>query len=632
MRRISHLLCSLFAAVSFSVAAAPPSLDELLKPTQHDLVSISPGGTYIAATFRKTENKEDKMMMVIIDRATGKPVRLLDPEERGGVDRIWWANDQRLFLMNSRYGRKFAQQYLEGYVLAINVDGTRKRVVHGSLIDSLIDDDDSILVEFCAKRTLKGCMSYIEKTDNDGSRNGKRIVDSPDDRSNFYADNAGQVRFAYSWDDEDSQKVWLMKAGQWTIFNDERESGVEIEPFGSTRDGSAAFLYSERKSGPNVIEKYVFATGERTVVMSDPLLNPAFLVWSADRREPIGAAYGTGVPRARFWNPNDPDAKLLRQLEAAFPDDAVSFSSGSRDGRHLIIAVSSDRDPASYYLMDRDKKTTTLLARAKPWLNPETLARAQPFTIKARDGLELNGYLTLPVDAKAAPPLVVLPHGGPYDIEDEWFYDEEVQILAAHGYAVLRVNFRGSGGYGRSFVEAGRRQWGKTMQDDVTDATRWAIAQGKIDPQRICIFGSSYGGYASLMGIVREPTLYRCAISTAGATDLNITRKWGDTHQSEYGRHYLDTYVGDDPEELFENSPLKHVSKIQVPVLLVHGEHDPRVSFEHAKAMQAAMQKAGKPVETYFFANETHGIYSEKNRKEYYDRVLSFLSAHLKKN
>lgn len=630
MRRISHLLSSLVAAASFSAVAAPPSLDELLKPAQHDLVSISPGGTYIAATFRKTENKEDKMMMVIIDRATSKPVRLLDPEERGGVDRIWWANDERLFLMNSRYGRKFAEQYVEGYVLAINVDGTRKRVVHGSLIDSLVDDDDSILVGFCAKRTLKGCMSYIEKTDNDGSRNGKRIVDSPDDRSNFYADNAGQVRFAYSWDDEDWQKVWLMKNGQWTIFNDERETGVETKPFGSSRDGSAVFLYTERKSGPDAIEKYVFATGERTVAMSDPVLDPAFTVWSADGREPIGAAYGTGVPRARFWNPNDPDAKLLRQLETAFPEDAVWFSSGSRDGQHLIIGVSSDRDPGSYYLMDRAKKTTALLARAKPWLNPETLARAQPFAFKARDGLELNGYLTLPIDAKGMPPLVVMPHGGPYWVQDGWGYDEEVQILAANGYAVLRVNFRGSDGFGWSFIEAGRKQWGRKMQDDVTDATRWAIAQGKIDPQRICIFGSSYGGYAALMGVVREPTLYRCAISTAGATDLNITRKWGDTHQTEGGRYYLDNYIGDDPEELFENSPLKHVAKIQVPVLLVHGEHDPRVSFEHAKAMQAAMQKAGKPLETYFFGNETHGIYGDENRKVYYERVLSFLSAHLK--
>ncbi|MCC7247934.1 MAG: S9 family peptidase [Lysobacter sp.] len=632
MRRISHLLSSLIAAACFSVAAAPPSLEELLKPAQHDLVSISPGGTYIAATFRKTENKEDKMMMVIIDRATGKPVRLLDPEERGGIDSISWANDQRLFLVNSRYGRKFAQQYLEGYVLAINVDGTRKRVVHGSLIDPLVDDDDNILVEWCSKLTLKGCMSYIEKTDNDGSRKGKRIVDSPDDRSFFYADNAGQIRFAYSWDDESWQKVWLLKSGQWTMFSDERETGVETKPIGSSRDGSAVFLYTERKSGPDAIEKYVFATGERTVAMSDPVLDPAFVVWSADRRQPIGAAYGTGVPRARFWDTNDPDAKLLRQLEAAFPEDAVLFSSGSRDGQHIVVVVFSDRDPGSYYLMDRAKKTTALLARAKPWLNPETLARAQPFAFKARDGLELNGYLTLPVDAKGIPPLVVMPHGGPYWVQDEWGYDEEVQILAAHGYAVLRVNFRGSDGFGWNFINAGRKQWGKKMQDDVTDATRWAIAQGKIDPQRICIFGTSYGGYAALMGVVREPTLYRCAISTAGATDLNITRKWGDTHQTEGGRHYLDTYIGEDPAELFENSPLKHVAKIQVPVLLVHGEHDPRVSFEHAKAMQAAMQKAGKPLETYFFANETHGIYSDKNRKEYYDRVLRFLSANLKKN
>ncbi len=621
-----------FLAASLSVSAAPPTLDELLKPAQHDLVSISPGGSYIAATFRKTENKEDKMMMVIIDRKTGKPVRLLDPEERGGVARIWWANDERLFLMNSRYGRKFAQQYTEPYVLAINADGTRKRVLTSTLIDSLPDDDDSILIERCSKRTLNGCMSYIEKTDNDGSRKGDRIVDSPDDRSFFYADNMGQVRFAYSWDDEDEQKLWLLKAGKWEIFNDERESGIEVMPFGSSRDGAAAFMRSERKVGPDVIEKYVFATGERTVVMSDPVHNPTFTVWSADGRQPIGVAYGAGVPRARFWDASDPDAKLLRQFEAAFPEDAVMFAGGSRDSQHVLLQVWSDRDPASYYLLDRASKKTALLAREKPWLNPESLAKSQPISFKARDGLELHGYLTMPLAVSGGSvPLIVMPHGGPYDVRDTWFYDEEVQILAAHGYAVLRVNFRGSGGFGRSFIAAGHRQWGKKMQDDVTDATRWAIAQGKIDPARICIFGSSYGGYSALMGVVREPDLYRCAISTAGATNLNITRKWGDTHRSEYGRNYLDTQVGDDPNELYEQSPIKHIAKIQVPVLLVHGRHDPRVSFEHAKAMQEAMAKAGKPLETYFFGNETHGIFDDENRKEYYDRVLKFLASSLKK-
>lgn len=646
-RRAKHaafawLAVSVSLLVSLSVsplAAAPPALDELLKPAQHDLVTISPGGSYIAATFRQTVNKEDKMMLVIIDRKTGKPLHRFDPEERGGIARIWWANDERMFLMNSRYGQRFAQQYIEPYVLAINADGSRKRVLTGALVDSLPDDDDSILIERCAKRTLDGCMSYIEKTDNDGSRKGDRIVDSPDDRSNFYADNIGQVRFAYSWNDEDEQKLWLLKGGQWEMFNDETKTGVEVEPIGSSRDGAAVFLWSERASGPDVIEKYVFATGERTVVMSDVQQDPVYIVWSADGRQPIGAAYGTGVPRARYWDAADPDAKLLRQLESAFPEDAVSFAGGSRDGQHVLLQVWSDRDPGSYYLLDRAKKTTSLLVREKPWLNPEDLARSQPISFKARDGMQIHGYLTLPLATASAssmsvsstpPPLVVMPHGGPYNIRDHWFYDEEVQILAAKGYAVLRLNFRGSSGFGRSFAEAGRREWGGKMQNDVTDATRWAIAQGKIDPKRICIFGSSYGGYAALMGVVREPELYRCAVSTAGATDLNLTRKWGDTHRSEYGRHYLDTYVGDDPADLYERSPIKHVAKIQAPILLVHGRHDYRVSFEHAKAMQAAMEKAGKPMETYFFGNETHGIYDDENRKEYYDRVLRFLDTHLR--
>jgi dienelactone hydrolase len=620
----------LFASIS--TFAAPPALDELLKPAEHDLLSISPGGSYIAATFRETVNKEDKMMLVIFDRASGKPLRRLDPDEKGGVARIWWANNERMMLMNSRVGDRVEQAYLEPYVLAINVDGSRKRVLNGALIDSLVDDDDSILIERCAKRTLNGCMSYIEKTDNDGSRNGKRIVDSPDDRSNFYADNAGQVRFAYSWDDEGMQKLWLLKAGQWTIFNDERQTGIEIVPFGSSRDGASVFLRAERKDGPDAIEKYVFATGERTVVMSDPLLDPAFIVWSADGRQPIGAAFGLGIPRARFWDTNDPDAKLLRQLEKAFPEDVVVFHSGSRDGQHVILFVWSDRDPGSYYLLDRVSKKTSLLLREKSWLNPADLSASEPVSLKARDGLEIHGYVTMPVaPGISPPPLIVMPHGGPFGIRDTWYYDEEVQILTANGYAVLRVNFRGSGGFGRSFVEAGYRQWGKKMQDDVTDATRWLIAQRKIDPERICIFGSSYGGYAALMGVAREPDLYRCAISTAGVTDLNLMRKWGDIQRRKSGRHYLDTQIGDDTNALYEHSPTKHAGKIDAKVLLIHGEHDQRVSFEHAKAMQAALEKAGKSVETYYFGNETHGIYGKENRREYYGRVLRFLETNLRK-
>lgn len=622
-RMFSGLGALLWCAMA---SAAPPSLEMLLKPSDHTLMTLSPGGTYIAVTTRV----DDRVMLAILDRRTSKVVRLLDPQKDGAIEHMVWANDERLFVRNSRTGYSVEQAYLEPYIMSINADGTRRRAFHADIVDMLIDDSEHILVARCAKSSLKGCWNYVQRTDNEGGRGGPRLAEAPMVDAHFMSDNVGQVRFAYSWDDADVQQLWMLDGGSWAQINDEAVTGIEVTPIGVSRDGRSGFLRSERTRGPDVIERVVFATGVREVVMGDPKLDPLHILWSADGTQPIGAAYGLGVPRARFWDASDPDAKVLLQLEAAFPDDAVAFTSGTRDGQHAIVSVWSDVDPGSYYLFDRDAKSTSLVARATPWLSPDQLAPSRPFAFTARDGIEITGYLTLPLAAVGRPPLVVMPHGGPFGVRDSWSYDEEVQTLAAHGYAVLRVNFRGSGGFGRSFEESGYRQWGRAMQDDVTDATRWAIAQGHGDAGTICIWGSSYGGYAALMGAAREPDLYRCLIATAAVTDLNLSWRWGDTRRSRWGRHFMAQAIGTDQKELHELSPVKHAASIRADVLLVHGKRDSRVSFEHAKAMLAAFERVGKRVEHDFIVNETHGIYGDANRLAYYRQVLAFLDARLR--
>jgi len=618
-----------WAASHAAAAATPPSLEQILRPSRHTLVEISPGGRYIGATLREPENNQNRMVLVVIDRATNKPVRILDPEEKAEIGRMWWAGDERLFAQVRWGGDMFQQYFVDPRVIAINVDGSGKRLIDAYILDIL--DDGHMLIERCAKETSEGCFNFVQKVDTLSARSGPRIVDAPAANAWYFTDNAGNVLFATVWDNDDGlQTIWRRRGDAWERFNEEAKSGIRIALIGTSRDDRQAYLQVEATQGPDRIERMDLASGERTEVMRDPELDPAFIVWSADGRQPIGAAYGLGVPRARFWDPADPDAKLLRGIETAFPEDAVAFANGSRDGRHIVVNVWGDRDPGSYYLLDRDTRKMDLVARAKPWLSPDALARNTPIAFRTRDGLTLHGYLTLPLDARAPPPLVVLPHGGPFEIEDEWSYDEETQILAASGYAVLRINYRGSGGFGRAFERAGYRQWGLKIMDDIIDGTRWAMADGRIDPARVCLWGSSFGGYAALMGVALEPDLYRCAISTAGPTDLTITRRWGDTRRSASGRHYLDEAVGDDEKALYAQSPVSRVDRIRVPVMLVHGRHDKRVSFEHAKAMVAAMEKAGKPMETYFFGDETHGIYGDENRKEYYEHVLAFLRKHLR--
>jgi dipeptidyl aminopeptidase/acylaminoacyl peptidase len=225
---------------------------------------------------------------------------------------------------------------------------------------------------------------------------------------------------------------------------------------------------------------------------------------------------------------------------------------------------------------------------------------------------------------------VVMPHGGPHGVRDWWEFDWEVQLLANRGYAVLQVNFRGSGGYGRDFEAAGYGEWGAKMQDDVTDATRWAIEQKIAPADRTCIYGISYGGFAALMGAAREPELYRCAIGYAGVYDLELMWESGDVPDSRRGRAYLERVLGTDVAKLRAQSPVHNAQNIKAPVLLIHGKADGRADYEHAQRMKAALEKNNKKVEWLSLGREGHGIYDENTRREVYERILQFLDANLK--
>jgi dipeptidyl aminopeptidase/acylaminoacyl peptidase len=223
----------------------------------------------------------------------------------------------------------------------------------------------------------------------------------------------------------------------------------------------------------------------------------------------------------------------------------------------------------------------------------------------------------------------VLVHGGPYGEHDSWEYDATVQALASRGYAVLQVNYRGSGGYGAAFVEAGLREWGGKMQDDVTDATRWAIAQGIADPRRICIFGNSYGGYAALAGAEKEPDLYRCAIGYVGVYDLRMMYKRGDIPQTVFGKNYLKRALGEDQDELYDRSPIAHVDRLKASVMLIVGGSDLRVPESQGKRMHAALRDRNIEHEWLYQRNEAHGFYNETHVEEMYRSVMAFLDRNI---
>jgi dipeptidyl aminopeptidase/acylaminoacyl peptidase len=259
------------------------------------------------------------------------------------------------------------------------------------------------------------------------------------------------------------------------------------------------------------------------------------------------------------------------------------------------------------------------------------MARKQPFDFAARDGMPLHGYVSYPpgLEHSRNLPAVVVVHGGPFGVRDSWDYEPYVQALATRGYAVVQVNYRGSGGYGYDYEHAGWREWGGKMQDDITDATRWAVAQGIADPSRLCIMGASYGGYAALEGAVKEPDLYKCAIGYVGVYDLPMMFHRGDIKSSTAGMRYLKRQLGDDMVALAQHSPVNQLDALKARVMLVVGGKDERVPPLQGMSLHQALAKRGIAHRWLYKPDEMHGFYDEANNAELYAAMVEFISSSI---
>ena len=282
-------------------------------------------------------------------------------------------------------------------------------------------------------------------------------------------------------------------------------------------------------------------------------------------------------------------------------------------------------------MLDRTAGSLVQFKRIRE-IDPRTMAPMEPVTFAARDGLALHGYLTRPLGRTGQrTPLILHPHGGPFGVRDSWGFNPEVQFLASRGYAVLQVNYRGSGGYGREFLNQGKQQWGRAMQDDLTDAVKWAIAQGYADPARVAIYGASYGGYATLVGLTLTPELYRCGVNYVGASDLDITFKnrGDDAYTTGDDFSYQREWVGATAEWRAATSPVNFVQNIRVPSLHAYGEQDPRVKIDHWSRLEAQLKKFGKPYESVTQKRQGHGFREEKASLGFYGTLEKFLAEHL---
>lgn len=349
-------------------------------------------------------------------------------------------------------------------------------------------------------------------------------------------------------------------------------------------------------------------------------------------RGPDGRIVGVGrEAEKQVFEWFDPTwAKLYASLKATLPGKQIVILDSTDDVRFHVVHAASDRDPGTYYLFDAATPTLTVLGRVNSLIDPEQMAPREPIMFKARDGLELHGYLTRPRDAAGRKtPLIIVPHGGPFGIRDSWDFDPEAQFFANRGYAVLQVNYRGSGGYGAKFQEAGKRQWGRAMQDDLTDAVKWAVETGVTAADQVGIYGGSYGGYAVLAGLTFTPELYRCGANYVGVSDLRLLREPTGERTSVGHDVWIDEWLGNSAEDLAERSPIRHIANIRVPSLHAYGENDPRVDIGHWKLLERELKKHGKPYTYIRERDEGHGFEDEKSRIKFYAALEAFFAEHL---
>lgn len=628
---------------------APPlraqiDLEPYVRRDAYVAIKISPDGRHLAAT----RPMEDRTVLVVLDRAERKVVAGGMGVRNSAVWDFWWADDERIVISMAQTQGSEDPLYATGELHVLELGSSRIKRLFGlegdvglvqrigqgaplelaTVIDPRHDEPGSVLIAtWIPGATPKTQVESMQL------RSGRRsvVASAPIRRAGFTLDPAGKVRFADGLDDRNQRKLHYREHDDapWRLVNDSAQSGFIATALGMADDGHTAYVQVTHDQGPDAIEAWDMRTLARRTLLRDPVVDPDLILYDADGRTPVGARYLDDGASLRFFDEGSAMARRYRMLEKAFPDGAVEITSTTLDGRLSLVRMWNARNAGEYFLFDNTARTAVGLYVQSEWFHPEAMAPTRRVELQARDGVLLRGYLTTPRDAAdAARPLVLVPHGGPFGVHDEWRFDRESQLLAAAGYAVLRVNYRGSGNYGRAFRELGARQWGGTMQDDLTDATRWAVAEGIALPDRICIAGASYGGYAALMGVASQPDLYRCAVGYVGVYDLVAMHNEDTRGRAAWMRHWANDWVGE-RSTLAARSPVNLASRIRAPVFLAAGGADDIAPIHHSRKMERALRAADVPVRTLYIDSEGHGFRQEPHRREYYRQLLDFLADHL---
>lgn len=630
-----HISLTAVLVVLLSLAggafAEAPSVEHFFKNPDFSGMQLSPSGKYLA-TLAPIAGQRNIVVLETRNLENARPMTGLRSQDVAG---FFWASDDVIVFTMDKDGREDFGLYSVDLrtkrpriKTLIEPSVTQSGVRFATVVSTLPDDPDHIIVQWNEKYVK---FFGLYKVNVHGGR-PELLTGKMTDVTNWFVDHDGEPRGAVKIDGLNGE--FLYRGADDEDFRKLREFSLldeTISPLAFDFDNKTMYVASNIGRDKAAVYTYDPEADELgEMLFEHDEVDVTGLIMSRERKALLGFSYFDDYPQRHFID--DAERRIFERLEVTFPGKSVSIVSTTRDEKLNILLVGNDRDPGSYYLYDREAGTVQFLVSRMRWIDPEQMSPMQPIAFTARDGMDIRGYVTIPKARQEGEkvPLIVNPHGGPFGVRDFWGFNPEHQFFASRGYAVVQVNYRGSGGYGRSFEQAGYGKWAQEMQNDVSDAVTYLVEEGIADPERVCIYGASYGGYATMAGLVFTPELYRCGINYVGVTDVallfdSMPKSW------EPLKEFMKVQIGDPEDEAFMDSisPISHVENIDDPLLIVHGEKDPRVVIEHATKLRRELKRHEKSYEWLVKGNEGHGFSKEKNRLELYKTVDAFLATNL---
>ncbi|WP_305804724.1 S9 family peptidase [Stenotrophomonas sp. YIM B06876] len=644
------LVMAMVVAMGGSAHAQPPSIKDFVARPAYSTARISPNGDYLAITV---ENG-DQDVLTILRTSDLKILKVNQLPEKKSVGQFVWISPDRIMFNAVKKMGGYAQPFSLGEWYAVNADGsqavpvifrgTRDATQRGktvgsesfSLLDTLKGDDRNVIMQARYPRSTEGAGTEVVRVD---TLTGRRtsLGRAPKSNCSISLDAAKEPRFAVcsssrdeSGEYDERTELYRRDGQNWTLVNASKSDGKHLSVSRTTDNGTVYAMQDDGKA-PAAVGTLDTASGAFNPLFSDPVAEISQFIWSTDQNSLIGVVTEAGAPKVTLLDEGHADAELYASLAAAFDGEKVDFSSYTEDGSKILVAVSSDSNPGELYIFDRKAGKARFLMSRMAQIDKKKMANVKPFSFRARDGRLIHAFITLPngLDGKNLP-LIVNPHGGPIGPRDDWGFNPEAQLFASRGYATLQVNYRGSGGYGKAFQDAGHLQWAQGIQNDILDATHWAIDHGYADQERICIYGGSFGGYSSLMAPIREPGLFKCTFGYVGVYDVDMMFKKGDIPESSNGQRYLRRTHGSDSQAWLDSSPARRAAEVRIPVYLAAGARDVRTPPEQTELMNKALIAAGnKPEGMIIQPGEMHGFYGEEARINLYTEMLDFFNRHI---